>query len=253
MKFAHIAPIKLTEIGIKNGDFNMVLAHIADGNDYYCELFKKSKLETLLDNGAFELGYPYEADKMVNLGKRVGADILVLPDYPGSPSEKGWELVEDNIKLYKSRGFKTMFVPQSEPGDVDGYLTSLEKALAHKDIDLIGLSILGCPTAFNKSHTLNIRRHILKLYSKMENTEKRFHMLGMLDYPLEEIELVKPYDHMINSWDSSAAVWAGTNGVMLDYNKKKFEKSVDFYEDKKFNNFTMILHNIERIDDAKRN
>ncbi len=117
IKFAHIAPTSLVDVGIANSDFNMVLAHIADHNDKYCEAFKNSDNETLLDNGAFELGKPYSVDKMVEIGHRVGADILVLPDYPRRAYTKGWEDINHRIKVFKDAGFKTMFVPQSVDGE----------------------------------------------------------------------------------------------------------------------------------------
>jgi hypothetical protein len=37
----------------------------------------------------------------------------------------------------------------------------------------------------------------------------------MVDGP-NEIDLVKDYAYYINSWDTSAAVWAGMNGVRFD-------------------------------------
>jgi valyl-tRNA synthetase len=48
----------------------------------------------------------------------------------------------------------------------------------------------------------------------MDN-EKKIHFLGMVDGP-NEILLVKQWLHYIDTWDSSAAVWAGLNGVEFD-------------------------------------
>ena len=76
IKLAHIAPIGCTQEAINQSSFNMVLAHIADESEEYCRLFKESDNETLLDNGAYELKHPMPADKMVELGYKVGAIYL---------------------------------------------------------------------------------------------------------------------------------------------------------------------------------
>ena len=64
------------------------------------------------------------------------------------------------------------------------------------------------------------------------HNDKKIHFLGMVDGP-REIELVKEYHDVINTWDSSAAVWAGLNGIKFDNSPTglmngKFEKEVDF-------------------------
>jgi hypothetical protein len=64
------------------------------------------------------------------------------------------------------------------------------------------------------------------------NNKKLFHLLGMVDGP-NEIDLINTLDVKINSWDSSAAIWAGLNGIQFDDSPTglidgKFEKHVDF-------------------------
>ncbi len=254
IKFMHIAPINHTELGIHESDGNMVLAHIADNSEKYANLFLNSDKETLLDNGAFELGVPYEADKMVKIGKLVGADIMVLPDYPGEPWTKGWDKVEDDIAKYKVEGFKTMFVPQSILGDTVGYLKGLDKAIKNPGIDFIGLSILGCPTAFNTLPKYKIREQILEYVEcryAPKKLAKRFHILGMLDDPLGEITRLTYYKYMINSWDSSAAIWAGLNYHKLEEGAAKFSEPVDF--DYPIGDFSvsLVLDNINKMKDNR--
>ena len=62
------------------------------------------------------------------------------------------------------------------------------------------------------------------------NNGKKIHMLGMVDGP-NEISLLR--DFHIDTWDSSAGVWTGLNGVQIDWSptglvEGKFEKHVDF-------------------------
>lgn len=225
--FAHIAPISLTAPAIEHSEFNMVLAHIADKSHEYSAMFKASDKETLLDNGAFELGVPYGAEHMVRIGHEVGADIMVLPDYPFAPWQTGWKDLEQNIKTYKDAGFKTMFVPQSLKGDNDGYMYSIKMALEHPDIDYIGISILGAPNAFDKVPEHKVRDYVFNGIRNKRFIEKRFHVLGMLG-SVDEIERLTHYSELINSWDTSAAYWYGMNGLSVQGRTEKFKDSVDF-------------------------
>ena len=246
---AHIAPTNYTELGIHESTFNMVLAHIADKDDRYAELFKGSDKPTLLDNGAFELGVPYPTEKMVAIGAKVGADIMVLPDYPLMDWKDGWTHVDSDIKAYKAAGFKAMFVPQSLKDDGEGYMKSLTLALDHDDIDFVGLSILGCPNAFPHIPTHKVREKILDSVAYLK-PEKKFHVLGMLDNPLEEITRLTYYSDMINSWDTSLAIWAGLCDVRVDMNHKKIKTPVDFAYPIKDFSVSLVLDNIQRMRDA---
>ncbi len=201
----------------------MVLAHIAKHSEGYCKSFKGSDKPTLLDNGAFELGYPMLADEMVELGDKVGADILVLPDYPYSDWKIGWQSIESELAVYKAAGFKTMFVPQSLHGDVSGLCASIEKALEHPHIDYIGLSILAVPNAETD------RVSLLHRYSLWSSAKKRFHILGCLDDPIGEMEEIsKLFEPYVNSWDTSAAVWSGLHDRIICPGDKKFKLPVHF-------------------------
>lgn len=244
IKLCHIAPINYTEMGINESDMNMVLAHIAEKDKSYAEMFKSSDKITLLDNGAFEQGYPMEADKMIGIGHEVGADILVLPDHPYKPWELGWMKVEDQIKLYKANGFKTMFIPQSIKGDGQGYMASLVNALEHPDIDFVGLSILGCPNAFPDVPEHRVRDMILSHFAKNGNHYKKFHILGMLG-SVDEIKRLTQYKDLIHSWDTSAAIWYGLNGVSVKGRTKKIELAVDFNMPGKEFDYRLVLDNID--------
>ncbi len=223
IKLAHIAPVGCTQEAINQSSFNMVLAHVAQESDEYCSMFKVSDNETLLDNGAYELKHPMPADKMVELGHKVGADILVLPDFPYSDWKRGWNVVDDEIMTYKDNGFKTMFVPQSLAGDVVGLCASIEKALEHPHIDYIGLSILAVPNACTD------RVSLLHRYSMWSTAKKRFHILGCLDDPMGEMEEIsKHFEPFVNSWDTSAGIWKGLHDKLITPGDEKFRLPVDF-------------------------
>jgi len=127
-------------------------------------------------------------------------------------------------------------------GDLTDYMEGLSWGLNSDLVDRIGLSILGCPNAYgvekdNKLQRYMSRYSILKHAQKLGMLDgykhaKKFHCLGMVDGP-NEIELLRPFHPYIASWDSSAAVWAGLNGIRFDNSPTglvngKFELEVDF-------------------------
>ncbi len=203
---------------------NMVLAHIVDADDEYAAFYKKSKKFTIMDNGAFELGKPYDIEKLIELGHKVGADCIVAPDYPGMD----WKVTVNAFEKFADsvEGFKLMFVPQSEKDDIAGYLAAWEWAAKNPKVDLIGCSILGAPNADTSQDRLISRFRILRTMESFL-PRKKVHMLGMLD-SVHEIALCRQFEHLIFSWDSSAAVWAGLHGTYIKDIVHKFEKPVDF-------------------------
>ena len=249
--FAQIAPINYTELGIHESDMNMVLAHIARDSKEYSKLFRDSDKQTLLDNGAFENGVPMSVEDMIEIGHKVGADILVLPDYPYKDWKAGWsDYVLEGIEQYKQEGFKTMFIPQSEKGDGPGYMKSLANAIQHPMIDYVGLSILGCPNAFPHIPAYKVREKIIgEVYDALP--QKSLHILGMLDNTLEEIARLTYYEDVINSWDTSLAIWAGLNGEAVEKNHKKLKLDVDFDHPIKNFSVSMVLDNIQAMKGAR--
>ena len=90
-------------------------------------------------------------------------------------------------------------------------------------------------------------RNLLQLAAQ---NGKKIHFLGMVDGP-NEISLVR--DFHIDTWDSSAGVWAGLNGVSFDSSPTglingKFEKHVDFSADLS-DNINIAKKNVKYIDD----
>ena len=230
IKLAHISPMATIEQAHKFSQINLVLAHLIDKVPGYAEFYFDSPKPTIMDNGAFELGEPYEPEKLIELARKVDAKYIVLPDYPEQPWEKTVEAAKEYIPVFKEAGFKTFYVPQSEKGDKEGYFKSWQWALHNKDIDLIGCSILGAPNAYPDSHRISARYEVLSQLANVydEVLVKRIHMLGMLD-TVQEIALVKPFHWMINSWDTSAATWYGIHNKDVSETYVKFRKPVEFH------------------------
>lgn len=265
MKFCYIAPaslLDLTEditniVAIPEYRGHLILAHLldSDGPDFnpeYLEWYKSrynDNLLKILDNSAFELvkqGRPlFDPTKLIDLGFQVNADYIVMTDYPGEPGLKTIAAAQKLGPRFKAAGFGTFFVPQSTVGDIEDYISCFAWAASSPLVDYIGVSILGVPNAYGVESGNKLQRYLSR-YKMMEtlkdrgileladNNNKKIHFLGMVDGP-NEIDLVKEYvqDRTISSWDSSAPVWYGSNGIRFDQSPTgaidgKFEKHVDF-------------------------
>lgn len=260
INFAHIAPVKYLPF-VRHYPVHLLLAHLVEENEEYRNFYINLKHENPnvfyhLDNSAFEMfkrGQPmYKSNKLIEMGKLVKADSIVMSDYPKEPYYKTVTSAEMLIPKFKQEGFKTFFCPQSELGDLEGLMSSFEWAIYNEDIDYIGVSILACPIALGVNETKHVngikdesyrlqrylsrfaifqeldRRNLLGYETEMG----RFHCLGMTDGP-KEIDLLGPYHDHIFSWDSSSAIWHGIHGIEYDKSPTglrngKFEQEVDF-------------------------
>ena len=256
IKFCHITPTPLLEVFAPMSGAHLILAHLVESDPIYAKFY--AELEDgkpkIMDNSAFEmfkLGRPmYPSDKLIDLGDRVNADYIVMTDYPKENWTKTVDKAIEMLGDLKGHGFKTFFCPQSELGDMEGLLSSIEWALKDPYVDLIGLSILACPiacgvneTAFGntkRSDAYKMQRFLsrwkvlneLKRHDLLRYAHDKFHCLGMVDGP-NEIDLLNEFHPYIFSWDSSAAVWAGLNYIRFDDSptglmEGKFEHEVNF-------------------------
>lgn len=259
IKFCHISPTPhLADLTQYNGS-HLILAHLIESDPNYRSFYASLSdgKEKIMDNSGFEkfkAGEPmYSADKLVEMASHIKADYIVLPDYPMQPSQITIDAALEWIPTFREAGFGTFFVPQSELGCLDDYMECVQWALNNKDIDIIGLSILGCPIALGleeqtydrvdqvdssyKMQRFLSRWRILEEMDKRGMLDKsaigRFHCLGMVDGP-NEVDLLKPYHMYIRSWDSSSAPWLGLHGDSV-YDESptglrngKYEIEVDF-------------------------
>lgn len=259
INFCHISPTAYLDEFTKSNGAHLLLAHLVEQDPVYANYYANlddGKVK-IMDNSAFEMfkqGRPmYDSSKLIEMGRRCKADVIVMSDYPKERWVKTVDAAANMIPELKDAGFGTFFVPQGELGDLTGALRSFEWALTNPDIDLIGVSILTCPIAFKVNETAHgegLRSDAYKLQRFMsrwrmfmelkssglldERAIKRFHCLGMTDGPHEVMLLssagFRPY---IYSWDSSAAVWAGINTIQFDNTPSglqngKYEVEVDF-------------------------
>ena len=274
MKFCHIAPTPLLKEFVAERNCHLTLAHLVKEDDDYAEFYKDLRTQAeatqepfinIMDNSAFELYKAqlpmFNPDELVGLAQKVKATHIVLPDHPGMPSMVGIDDARRYAPIFKENGFKTFFVPQSDIGDLEDLITAFAWAASSPLIDYIGISILAVPNAYscekgNQLQRFNSRwRFMNELYDRnllqlAAQNGKKIHFLGMVDGP-NEISLVR--DFHIDTWDSSAGVWAGLNGLMFDNSPTglvngKFEKHVDFNHESK-DNIDIAKANVKYIDE----
>ena len=237
--FCVIAPTAYLEAYAIRSTAHLVLAHIVDKDPKYANFYEGlAQLDRgdriIMDNGAFELGQSYAPEKLIELGKKCGAHAIVLPDYPWKPSSVTIEAAQQWAPIVREAGFSTMFVPQSETGNLSDWIDGYMWAADSPEIDIIGMSILGVPNALP---------HIPAAYARVVMTEvlidrgvfaeKYHHYLGLNAGPALEIPPLLTMQ-TLHSCDSSNPVWMAILGHQYSKNTdsylpvKKVKKEVDF-------------------------
>jgi hypothetical protein len=212
-QFCIITPTAYLEEYASQSAMHLVLGHLVDTDDTYANFYATRGEFKIMDNGAFELGESYAPDKLIQLGHVCGADAIVLPDYPFQNQMRTIRAAKELMDEVIGEGFQTFFAPQSETGDLEGWIEGYQWASDNDDIDIIGMSILGVPNAIP---------HIPKAYARVVMTQiliergifnfnKYHHYLGLNSGPKLE---VPPLIDMgaLDSIDSSNPVWMGILG-----------------------------------------
>lgn len=249
--FCHIVPTNHFDL-VVDRPVHLVLAHLVEEDEDYCRRYQASGGELILDNSAFEMykrNEPmYPTEKLIDMAEKVGASYVVMSDYPNEPPGKTINAACKMIPQLKEADLGTFFCPQAERGDLEGLISSYAWAFSHPDIDYVAFSILNIPLAYNcetgpaqgwrMQKFLSRWKFMQELDKRFElahvkkYNNKKFHFLGMTEGP-NEVELMSPWHDLIDTWDSSAAVWAGLNNISFDDSPTglmngKFEKEVDF-------------------------
>lgn len=234
-QFCIITPTQYLDWYASQSSMHLVLAHLVDTDEAYASFYRGRTEFKIMDNGAFELGESYAPEKLIELGRKCGADAIVLPDYPFEKAQKTVDAAARLIPEVKSAGFKTMFVPQSRTGDWQDWCDAYAWASYNSDVDIIGMSILGIPNAIPHIETAYARVVATALLQANNNFNfsKYHHYLGLNAGPALEIpSLIRM--NALDSCDSSGPVWAGICGQMYteaadSYQPvRKISKHVDF-------------------------
>lgn len=234
-QFCIITPTAYLDQYASQSSMHLVLAHLVDTNEKYSEFYTNRKEFKIMDNGAFELGESYSPDKLISLAKQCNADAIVLPDYPFKKAEVTITASDAILDAVIDAEFKTMFVPQSQVGDLEDWISAYRWASENNKIDIIGMSILGIPNALDhipRSYARVVMTQIL-IDRGLFNFNKYHHYLGLNAGPNLELPALIEMD-ALDSCDSSGPVWAGICGQMYSpaYDSfsmtRKIDKHVDF-------------------------
>lgn len=192
-----------------------------------------------------------------------------MSDYPNQPSQKTIDSAMKLAPQFKEAGFRTFFCPQSIIGDLDDLVNCFLWALEAPEVDYIGFSILAIPNAYGVEKDNKLQRfmsrwkfcHLLdshyNFFQQAKDNGKKIHFLGMTDGP-NEIKLVEKWLPYIDTWDSSAAIWAGLNGIVFDGSPTglitgKFEQPVDFSHcGASIDNRLLAEHNVHYINNLAK-
>lgn len=263
--FCHIAPTEYLPLFCRGRDSHLILAHLVEQDERYAEFYKGENGVKILDNSAFEMykrGVDmYDPSKLIDMANKIDANYIVMTDYPGEDPRKGIEMAKQQASTFREAGFGPFFVPQSTIGDLNGLIEAFMWAATSSDVSYIGFSILGIPNAYGVEKTNKLQRFVArwKFMQELDKREfwryakgKKMHLLGMVDGP-NEIELLRPWLKNFNTWDSSAAIWAGLQGISFDSSPTglvngKFEDEVDFTYDVWDNNVSRAMENMKIID-----
>ena len=233
-EFCIITPTDYLDDYASQSSMHLVLAHLVAEDEDYANFYESRKEFKIMDNGAFELGESYKPEELINLGRRCGADAIVLPDYPAQPAARTINAALELMDDVKNAGFFTFFAPQSDIDDMEGWIEAYQWASDQDEIDIIGMSILAIPNAIP---------HIPKPYARVVMTQilidrgifadhKYHHYLGLNSGPNLEVPPLITLG-ALDSCDSSNPVWAGICGNMYSemhdsYTTRKIDKHVDF-------------------------
>lgn len=237
MRFAHIVPTAHLEELDKYSNMHLILEHVAKCDDTYADFFKKSNKYKILDNGAYEKGYPTALYHLIQMADKLKADEIVIPDVFQNAKAtlihfkdfRGYIAGHPEVK----KKYKFMAVPQGKTAHE--YLNCLHTMATCTEVDVIGLSFIVIKDAFKEiTGFSDIRRNRLFLtsilaLSPLVTKGKEFHLLGMGN--CQELELQKKHP-FIRSADSSTCFIHGLYDIVFDKKwglaNERIEKKINF-------------------------
>jgi hypothetical protein len=205
MDFCILSPVQGLKRYASLSKSHLCLAHLT--NPGYWEFYQGININDhlILDNGGYE-GKP-NTKLILERIEQVSPDVVVLPDYLG---EEWRKTVQASMQFLDSYYYefrcKWMFVPQSKPGDIMGFIDGLYTALEDERISWIGLPRALC---YSITNDLSMRVRMAEQIRKRSSRVK-IHALGMVKGNVAELNALRE-SGCVTSIDSNAPVWRGWN------------------------------------------
>jgi len=212
LKAAIISPTPLLRRYSSQSKYHLALAHLILTDIDYCDFYREAVDEgdyVIMDNSVVELGAPLGIDDLIKAVNRVGAQELILPDFPAHPPQT-FMAAYNMAPIVKNQfpDIKLQVVPQwygsKDPANwMQSHTRMTEELEGDRKVDVIGIpKFLGLDRRFT-CQKLNLHR----------SEQHEYHLLGTTGNPIEIKELGKyPW---IRGVDSKAPVRFGTHGIVL--------------------------------------
>jgi hypothetical protein len=212
-QFCFIAPASLLDRYASASRTHLVLPQVE--NPRYVDYYQRKRREgdyIILDNGAYE-GVDNWSLLLSGI-ERDRPNVAALPDFLLSDGERSFLAARDFLIANRGRypDVKWMYIPQSRPGDLQGWYKWLNIGIKELKPDWIGIPrALATDIAQGPNAWLARADAVEQLTMRGIKT----HALGMVKGNLKELEAL--FWEGCCSVDNSSPVWRGLNGYHLDH------------------------------------
>lgn len=213
-QFCFIAPGSLLDRYASVSKTHLVLPQVT--NQTYLEFYRRKRKEgdlIILDNGAYEMGETIDLDKMITAIKFYTPQVAALPDFLMQDGEKTFEMSRIFMQEVAPQfpGVKWMYIPQSTPGDLQGWYRWLNRGIKEFNPDWIGI-----PRALATDIATGPNAWLARVDAVEQLTMRglKTHCLGMANANLKELEFL--FWEGCCSIDNSSPIWRGLNTYELD-------------------------------------
>lgn len=237
MKLSNIVPISL--IKDYSGDFVMALANYLDPHEAneYEKAIISANLPIVLDNGAFETGYPDGVDNLLRKARRLNPAYVFAPDtlFDSLKTRKGYEIFKD---IQKKTGFNFKIGVVVQANNEEDYLKEFIKYNEDPKVSVIGLSYLAISHSIKYPNKSKIPKSVIEkrksswnVFTDPDYTSDRIKMLEKIEKlglknikPVHLLGLGKSYEDVLLAtekypWcrynDTSTCYIAATKGIVL--------------------------------------
>lgn len=217
MEFCIICPTAGLERYATLSKTHLVLAQIKD--PHYCEFYQRRRQNgdtLILDNGAYEQGKSVGHKEFAESIRFYNPQWIVCPDKLFSDWEETYSLTKTFLDQYFDEfkdTSKFMGVPQTEKGNIIGWMEGMFRMVEELPLDGVGL-----PRALVTHYYIDplTRVRVCEFLKKRYDQQLYIHGFGMVKGNVEELKLL--WRAECDSVDSSAPVWrAWSKGLSLTH------------------------------------
>ena len=242
MDLGIICPTRyLNDFALKSS-YHLVLAHLVQQDEYYCEFYKRRALAgdfITLDNSSYELGDDvFTPKQLIDLALKVGAREVMAPEHFGDGTKTFEKVAAFSEEFHQHDAAKDLNIAITIHGRTEREILSCFARCSHiAGVRTIGLSCrLDFPMA-TRSVISNstLRRSLcriqifnqIRVEVELDEDPMCVHLLGM-NHP-SELMYYKGCG-IVRSHDSSAAFVLGYNNFDLDFGPgyTKVSQKLDF-------------------------